>query len=113
MNISTILQIIKEKNEMPPDRFEYLMQAVSQELNDINYSHKSIGGVDFELVDQLMRLRSKNQLLESKLMISETSLEATIHLFNAVQKENSMLKEQLLLLKDRIKIKIINAIKSI
>jgi len=113
MNIAVILQLIKEKDKMPSEQFDCLMQSVSKELNEINYSHKSVGGVDFELVEQILKLKSENQALQSNLSTANTSLQAITMLFKSVQTENDKLKEEVQQLKEKMKIRIIQMIKNL
>jgi len=111
LNLATILDIIKNKDKMPVDQFEYFMSQASIELNNIGYCHTAMNGVDFKMLDQLVTTSAKLEEVaeENETLKKENIILADI--FREVAIENYSLKQAMNNLKSSLKNKMIQAIR--
>lgn len=113
MKPSIILSIIKDKDKMPPEEFDRLMTLASIELNSIGYHPSAMGGVDFKMLEDLASAKSEIQKLKSNNAILHNSNMTWSTAFTEVCEKNYQLEAELAVMKNTIKVKLINLIKEL
>ena len=111
MNILVLLDIIKNKNQMPPEQFEHFMNQASEELLALGYETASMGGIDFKLLEENKELKSNVNKLQTDCNRFKTTIIAQNNLISEMFEEMQKMKSQMQLEKETLKTKILTTIR--
>lgn len=110
-SVSQILDLIKNKDKIPPEQFAQYISSISKELNSMGYSAKGFsGGFDFQSFQMINDLKRQNQQLQITNQLLVTSIQTMELMYDETASELKQMKEESAIDRLMLKARIIKSV---